>query len=153
MPYTKRKYIRGIKPVKVDTFEVGQRKDFPVRVCLRATRPAQVRDNALEAARVTANRILRELGRENYYLRIHVYPHQILRENKMIVGAHADRLQKGMKKAFGRVIGNAARLKVGQLLMSAQVEGDNLKTAKRALKTASHKFPIPCKLVVETLGD
>lgn len=154
MPYTRKKYIRGIKPAIIRKFEMGNPKGkFSRRVLLKAMARAQVRDNALSAARVAANRAFRDLGEENYFLKIHVYPHQMLRENKMIVGAHADRLQKGMKKAFGRVIGNAARVNVNQVLMSALVNEDRLEVAKQAFSIASHKLPIPCRIVVETIGD
>jgi len=155
MPYVRKEYIRGIKPVRIMKFEMGKlREGYDTRVIIKAAKRAQIRDNALEAARVTANRVLRKLGADNYYLKVHVYPHQILRENKMLVGAHADRLQKGMSRAFGKVIGRASRVKVGQVLMSACVKREGLRTAKRALKVASQKFPIPCIMeVVEVVGD
>ena len=35
-------------------------------------------------------------GADGYALRIHVYPHQILRENKQATGAGADRVSQGM---------------------------------------------------------
>lgn len=154
MPYTRKKYISGVKPVKITKFEMGKlRSGYSSRVVLKATRLAHVRDNALESARVTAVRMLRDLGEDNYFLKVHVFPHQIIRENKMLVGAHADRLQKGMSKAFGRVTGSAARVKNGQILMSAHVGEGGLSAAKKALKTASQKFPIPCDVEVETIGE
>ena len=42
----------------------------------------------------------------DYYMNVHPYPHIILRENK-IFGAHADRLQQGMRRSFGTAIGTA----------------------------------------------
>ncbi|MHA2113057.1 MAG: hypothetical protein ACW98W_16390 [Candidatus Hodarchaeales archaeon] len=47
------------------------------------------------------NRYLtRSVGRENYHYRVCVYPHHRIRENKMMTGAGADRIQNGMRKAL-----------------------------------------------------
>ena len=43
-----------------------------------------------------------------------VYPHNVIREHKMAVGAGADRISRGMSQAFGRPISVAARIKKGQ---------------------------------------
>ena len=62
----------------------------------------------LEAARVAANKKLTPIGETAYFLRVKVYPHVILRENRMIATAGADRLQEGMRKAWGKPMGLAA---------------------------------------------
>jgi len=85
----------------------------------------------------------------NYRLDVHPYPHTILRENKMIFGAHADRLQQGMRASFGRPIGTAARVRAGQTIISVNINAEGVEAAKLALKRGSAKLPIPCQIVVE----
>ena len=58
----------------------------------------------------------------DYLMVVHPYPHIILRENKMIFGAHADRLQQGMRRSFGTAIGTAAKVEVDQVIMTVKVK-------------------------------
>jgi large subunit ribosomal protein L10e len=135
---------------KVTKFTMGDpTAKFEFQAHLIALEKAQVRHNALEAARVAANRLLsRKLGKE-YCLRILPYPHTILRENKMIFGAHADRLQDGMRRSFGKPISIAARVRPNQTIMTVDFNADHLETAKEALKRGKAKLPIPCRIVIE----
>ncbi len=50
------------------------------------------------------------VGDPNFYLKINVYPFHVIRENKMLAMAGADRLQQGMRLAFGVPSGRAARI-------------------------------------------
>jgi large subunit ribosomal protein L10e len=120
---------------------------------LIAEKAVQIRHNALESARIASNRVLSEKLGTNYMLKILPYPHVILRENKMIFGAHADRLQDGMRNAFGKAIGLAARVKPGQALILAHVNEDGLQAAATALKRGGAKLPTPCRVVIEKLED
>src|SRR3989337_3290291 len=120
--YTRKEYIRGSPAPKITKFTMGDSKgEFEYQALLLAKREAQVRHNALEAARVAANRVLTDKLGESYLLRVVPYPHNILRENKMIFGAHADRLQQGMRASFGRPIGTAARVKADQTIITVHV--------------------------------
>jgi large subunit ribosomal protein L10e len=112
---------------------------------------AQIRHVSLEAARIASNRIVLDKLVNNYRLDVLPYPHVILRENKMIFGAHADRLQQGMRASFGRPIGTAARVKAGQTLIIIHVNKEGVKVAKEGLKRGSAKLPMPCRIVVEKL--
>ncbi len=153
-PYTRKKYIRGSPPPKITKFTMGNPSEsYEYQVSLIAQKEAQVRHNALEAARMAVNRLLStELG-DNYFLRILPYPHHILRENKMIFGAHADRLQDGMRGAFGKPIGAAARVKLNQSIITVDVNEDSLETAKEALKLGKAKMPMPCRIKIEKVMD
>jgi large subunit ribosomal protein L10e len=71
----------------------------------------------------------------------------------MIFGAHADRLQDGMRNAFGKAIGLAARVKNGQSLIMANVNEDGIDAATIALKRGSAKLPTPCRVVIKKLED
>lgn len=126
---------------------------FEYRAFLIAQKAAQVRHNALEAARIATNRLLSDKLGNNYCLRILPYPHVVLRENKMIFGPHADRLQDGMRLSFGKPIGTAARVKTDQALMMVSVNETGLGATKEALKRGGAKLPIPCRIIIENAVD
>ncbi|MFX0107903.1 MAG: 50S ribosomal protein L16 [Candidatus Hodarchaeota archaeon] len=153
-PYTRREYTKGSPPSKITKFTMGDTKtEFPVRARLISLENAQIRHNALEAARIASNRHLTAKLGADFFLRIMPYPHTILRENKMIFGAHADRLQDGMRRAFGKPIGTAARVKSNQAIIVVCVRDEAVETAKQALKRGQAKLPMPCRIVVEKSGD
>ncbi len=66
----------------------------------------------------------------------------MLRENKMIATAGADRLQEGMRRAFGKAVSLAARVKQDQCIMEMHVKKDHVEAAKKALVGACVKLPI-----------
>jgi len=126
---------------------------FTYQATLIATEAAQIRHNALEAARVASNRVLLEKLGNSYVLKVVPYPHSILRENKMNFGAHADRLQDGMRRAFGKPVGAAARVKPSQPIIEIGVNENGVETAKEALKRGQAKLPIPCRIIIEKAPD
>jgi len=150
-PYTRREYMGGVPGSKITIFDMGNPSgEFPVSVSLVAQEACQIRHNALEAARISANRVLmKEVGKKNFYLKIRVFPHHVLRENKLATGAGADRVSSGMRRAFGRAVGTAARVKSGQRILSVGVEEYNFEHAKEALTRARYKLPTPCKVVID----
>lgn len=148
--YTRKEFVRGFPQSKITKFTIGDTKTkFEYEGRLVALEKAQIRHNALEAARVATNRVLMEKLVTNYLLRVLPFPHTILRENKMIFGAHADRLQDGMRRSFGKPVGTAARVRANQTLMVVNVNSNGLEFAKEALKRGSAKLPVPCRIVVE----
>jgi large subunit ribosomal protein L10e len=78
-------------------------------------------------------------------------PFHYLRENKMITGAGADRVQDGMRLAFGKVISIAARTNPGQPLISIRCNPPHIKSARTALKRAAPKLPTPCSIVFDEI--
>jgi len=153
-PYTRKEYIRGSPLSKINKFTMGDTKaSFPYQALLIAQEEAQIRHNALEAARVASNRVLMDKLGNAYFMRVMPFPHVILRENKMIFGAHADRLQDGMRKAFGKPVGSAARIKVGQAIIEVGINENALEVAKEALKRGQDKLPIPCRILIEKAPD
>ncbi len=152
--YTRKEYMRGSPSSKITKFTMGDpTSSFEYHTLLVARKEAQIRHNALEAARVATNRLLSEKLGSSYLLRILPYPHVVLRENKMIFGAHADRLQDGMRAAFGKPIGIAAHVKSDQAVIMVNVNEDGLEVAKEALKRGGAKLPIPCRITIEKTGD
>lgn len=150
-PYTRGKYIHGSPPSRISKFTMGDtRANYDYRVSLVVQAPIQVRHNALEAARVAANKVLFDkLGETGYVVRLRPYPHIILRENRMIATAGADRLQEGMRRSFGKPSGRAARIRAGQPILDLYVNQPHVDLAKEALRVSSSKLSASCRIVVE----
>lgn len=153
-PYTRGKYIHGTPPSKISKFMMGETKThFEYRISLVAQSPEQIRHNALEAARVAANKVLFDaLGETGYKIHLRLYPHIILRENRMIATAGADRLQEGMRRAFGKPTGRAARVKTGQSILDIYVNSNAVDTAKKGMRVASSKLAVACVVTQESLA-
>ncbi|MFQ5884100.1 MAG: 50S ribosomal protein L16 [Thermoplasmata archaeon] len=151
--YTRREYMGGVPGDRIVQYEMGNAKgEFPIQINLIAKEACQIRHMSLEAARVAANRyIQKRAGVTNYHLKIVVYPHHVLRENKVAVGAGADRISDGMRGSFGSLVGTAARVRSGQKLIFIRTTEANIKHAKDALRKAGIKMPSPCR--IEVLRD
>lgn len=150
--YTRKEYVKGFPPPKIVKFTMGDTKStFDYEARLIALQRTQIRHVALEATRVATNRVLMDKLINDYYMQVLPFPHVILRENKMIFGAHADRLQQGMRRSFGRTVGTAARIEPGQVLIIVRVKANAVETAKESLKRGTAKLPIPCRIVVEKI--
>ena len=67
----------------------------------------------------------------------------------MATGAGADRVQSGMRNAFGKAISVEALVKTNQKVMSIDVNPKNFEDAKVALRRAGMKLPVSCRIVVE----
>ncbi|HID71408.1 MAG TPA: 50S ribosomal protein L16 [Thermoplasmata archaeon] len=146
--YTRKEYVGGIPGLRLAQFLMGNKKgEFEIELALVAGSKCHIRHTALESARVSANRFIQKrAGNLGYKLRIHVYPHILLRENKQATGAGADRISQGMRKAFGKIVGTAARVKDGQTIMTLHVNRKNFLFAKEALRKANSKLPTQCKI-------
>ena len=154
VPYTRKEFIHRMPQSKIVKFTMGNPSgDYNYKISLVSLEQVQIRHNALEAARVATNRYLqRKLGK-SYCMRILPYPHVVLRENKMIFGAHADRLQDGMRKSFGKPIGRAARVKPNQPVIIVDVNENGVDVAKEALRRGAAKLPAKCRIVIEKVMD
>jgi large subunit ribosomal protein L10e len=148
--YTRKEFMGGVPYPKITTFVQGnQKRDFEIEMHLIAEEACQIRHTALEASRISINRkLLENIGAGNYFLQIRPYPHQVLREHKMATGAGADRISSGMRMAFGKPVGTAARVHPGEIIMVGKVDRASAKALKVALKKASIKLPTPCKVII-----
>ncbi len=152
-PFPKSRYNRGVPDPKIRAYDIGFKKapydEFPICINLVSKELEQISSEALEAARIASNKILiNKCKREGYHLRMRVHPWHVLRINKMLSCAGADRLQTGMRGAYGKPIGKVARVKINQILMSVRTREDFVETAKEALRRASMKFPGRQKVMV-----
>src|SRR5881628_835239 len=150
MPYVRREYIKGKPQNKIARFSSGQAgNNYDYKLELLASEKIQIRHNALEAARLGANKRMATVGEMSFFSMLRVYPHVVLRENKMIATAGADRLQEGMRRAFGKATGLAARVENGQDLFIIYVPVDGVEVGKKACETASTKMPMRTRIMVE----
>ncbi len=148
--FTKKNYVRGGYPnIKITKFDMGDpNRSYDTVLSLNSTRAMNIRHNALESARMTSNRMLEKSLTNRYHLRIKVYPFHVLRENPLAAGAGADRMSTGMKKAFGKVIGAAARVREDQSIFELKIDKANLQLGRDALAKAAKKLPCTCKVSV-----
>ena len=141
-PYTRKEYIKGKPQIKIAKFEGGKRGNYDYSVQLLLNEKMQITHMAIESTRLAANKTLEKtVGETGYFSKLRIYPHVLLRENKMIAAAGADRLQEGMRRAFGKAISLGARVKRGQCIMEMHVKKEHLDAAKKALKSACVKLP------------
>ena len=133
-------------------FTTGKsRPDYDYLFKLISRGRVQIRSNALEAARVAASKKIALIGEENFFLKVVPFPHSVLRENKMIATAGADRLQEGMRKAFGKPIGVAARVEIGSVILELSLKAENLEKGKEAMWAAATKLPTMTRMEVVKL--
>jgi large subunit ribosomal protein L10e len=152
--YTRRDYVTGIPGSKIAQHNMGNLQsdpqDYPVHISLRLEEECQVRHGSLESARLSANRVmLKQVGQENYKMVLRKFPHQILRENKQATGAGADRVSDGMRQAFGKPVGTAARVQDGERVFTVYCDPEDADVAKDALRRAYNKMSPPCRIDVE----
>jgi large subunit ribosomal protein L10e len=148
--YTRRKYMGGVPGLRILQFQSGNKTaDFPVSLHLIVEERGQIRHTALEALRITGVRFMdKKAGRDNYHLHVRVYPHHVLRQNKQASGAGADRVSMGMRLAFGKAIGTAARVQAGQSILTISTVARAIPFAKEALRKAMNKVACPCHIDV-----
>ncbi|UKK02333.1 60S ribosomal protein L10 [Theileria orientalis] len=152
-PYPKSRFCRGVPDPKIRIFDMGLKgadvDDFPCAVHIVSGEYEQISSEALEAARICANKFMvKSGGKESFHIRVRVHPFHVLRINKMLSCAGADRLQTGMRRAFGKPTGVVARVNIGQVLMSIRTRENLVPKAVEALRRAKYKFPGRQKIFV-----
>jgi len=148
-------FIRGYLPIKIQKFDMGNvdafnEGRFDYFVWVKSKDSVQIRDNAIEACRKQILRNLeKKVGKNNFYFKVVKYPHQVLRENKMLTGAGADRLQTGMQLAFGTPVGNAAVVKQNESIFFIATTKEFINTVKDICNTIKSKLPCSTKIEIE----
>ena len=155
VPYTRvskrknRSYIKVVPPQKIVKFSMGEGKmyetgKYPHRLALVTTEKVQIRNNSLEACRQYVNKVLDKNLLGQYFFRVVPFPHHIQRENKMLTGAGADRMQTGMQLSFGRTIAKAAILRKDEPIMVAYLPNPkSVSLVRHVFKQVRSK--LPCK--------
>merc|ERR1711862_554492 len=145
-PYIKSRYCRGVPDPKIRIYDLGRKKasvdDFPFAAHLCSDELEQVSSEALEACRIACNKYMtKSAGKDAFHIRIRVHPFHVLRINKMLSCAGADRLQTGMRGALGKPQGTVARVRIGQPLMSVRTHDKHKDSVIEALRRTKFKFP------------
>jgi len=144
-PYIKSRYCRGVPESKIKIFDCGSKKagvdTFPMVYHLVSDEKEQLSACSLEAARVTCNKYLvKYTGKDNFHIRIRAHPFHIIRQNKMLSCAGADRLSSGMRHSYGKPSEYAARVEIGQILISVRAKDNAKDNVIEALRRAKFKF-------------
>jgi len=163
VPYTRiskkkqRAYVKVVPPSKIVKFGMGNLKAYKEGklnkvLYLVSDEKVQIRQNALEAVRQFVNKKFDTLMKDQYFFKVIPYPHHIQRENKMLTGAGADRMQTGMQLSFGRPIAKAAILNKGDKIFSVYVSNDkDISLARKTLKQINAKLPCKTRLIYEEI--
>ncbi|CUS13364.1 unnamed protein product [Tuber aestivum] len=173
-PYPKSRFNRGVPDPKIRIFDLGRKRatvdEFPLCVHLVSNEYEQLSSEALEAARICANKYLvKSAGKDGFHMRIRyaaaslqgfgvytymladltsVHPYHVIRINKMLSCAGADRLQTGMRGAWGKPNGTVARVDIGQIILSVRTRDASRGIAIEALRRSQYKFPGRQKIIV-----
>jgi large subunit ribosomal protein L10e len=144
-PYIKSRYCRGVPESKIRIYDVGNKAApvdlFPFVAHLVCDEKQQISSEALEACRVAVNKYLtKHIGKDAYHIRMRAHPFHVLRANKMLSCAGADRLSSGMRHSYGKPIGVAARVNIGQILVSVRAKDANEKHVIEAIRRGKFKF-------------
>ena len=137
----KKGYVRGVPSLKVKRFRIGERGNYDHIYYIVCNSDLQIRDNALEAARIAMSNYLQKTIKTDYYLVLRKYPFQVIREHKQAAVAGADRFFSGMRRSFGKPGGSSVMLKPGEILFEIRANEKNFPSIKEAVKRAKAKMP------------
>ena len=126
-------------------FDAGK---MPYRLKVVSAENCQVRHNALEACRQFINKTLEEKYLGQYFFKVLPYPHHIQRENRMITGAGADRMQTGMQLSFGVSMNIAAIIKPEDKIFLIAVSNEKAVIFTREILNKI-KSKLPCRTRIE----
>ncbi len=145
-------FIKTNPPQKIVKFNMGaSEKDlskYPHVLKLVSTEKVQLRHNAMEACRQYVNRKLDKEANKQYYFKVVPYPHHVQRENKMLTGAGADRMQTGMQLSYGKSTGKAAIIKPESTIFIVAVANEKaVRLVRKLFKQIKSK--LPCKTRTE----
>ena len=146
-------FIKVVPPQKIVKFTMGNEQAFnegklPYILNVVSTDNVQIRHNALEACRQYINKKMDTSFAGVYFFRVVPFPHHIQRENKMLTGAGADRMQTGMQLSFGKSMGKAAIVKAGSNVFVLALPNPKAVTFAREV-IREIKAKLPCKVRVE----
>mmetsp|Transcript_15846 Transcript_15846/g.15992 ORF Transcript_15846/g.15992 Transcript_15846/m.15992 type:complete len:215 (+) Transcript_15846:93-737(+) len=145
-PYIKSRFCRGVPDAKIRIFDCGSKRagvdQFPFVAHLMSDEKEQLTSAALEAARVACNKyMIKNAGKDSFHIRTRAHPFHVIRQNKMLSCAGADRLSSGMRGSYGKPMEMAARIDIGEMIISVRSKDSNAPHVIEALRRAKFKFP------------
>lgn len=159
VPYTRvskkkgKSYVKTVPQQKIVKFTMGDKSLYKKNklkhhLTLVAQDNVQIRHNALEACRQFVNKKLDKPLSRQYFFKVITYPHHIQRENKMLTGAGADRMQSGMQLSYGKSSGKAAIVKKNTDVFSVAVGNErHVPYVRKVLKQIQPKLPGKYKVI------
>ena len=149
-------YVKTVPSQKIVKFNMGdyggfEKGQYKIKATLSTEENIQIRDFALEAVRQSLNKDFAKSFPNSFFLRCNVYPHNILRNNRIFSGgSKGERVQSGMKHSFGSSEGRAATIKKGNPIFTAYFNGEgNLPAVRKFFKKVTPKLACKTKVVVE----
>lgn len=161
LPFTRvskrrqKSYIKTVPQQKIVKFEMGKSNLYhngklPYLLTLVSDEKVQIRHNAFEACRQFINKKLDKELAGQYFFKVIPFPHHIQRENKMLTGAGADRMQTGMQLAYGKSSGKAAILKKDSKIFFVALPNEKaVMFARKVFKQIKSKLPGKTKIFYE----
>ena len=160
-PYTRvskkrqKSFIKTVPHQKIVKFTMGKEASYhdgklPHQLTVVSAEKVQIRHNALEACRQYINKKLNNELSGQYLFKVIPFPHHIQRENKLLTGAGADRMQTGMQLSYGKSVGKAAIMKPGSKIFFVAVPNTNaVSFARKIIKQVKSKLPCKVKILYE----
>ncbi len=148
-------FIKTVPQQKIVKFEMGspdlfRRGKLPHHLTMVSKENVQIRHNAFEACRQFINKSTTRATSGQYFFKVIPFPHHIQRENKMLTGAGADRMQSGMQLSYGKAGGKAAILKPGKGIFFVAVGSEKgVKDVRKILKQTRSKLPCKTRIIYE----
>jgi len=148
-------YIKAVPPKKVIKYNMGKEAllragKLPHHLTLVADENVQIRQNAFEACRQFINKKLDKGLSGQYFFKIIPFAHHIQRENRMLTGAGADRMQTGMQLSYGKAVNKSAIMKEnGKLFFVAVQTPKAVQVTRQIFKQIKSKLPCKTKVLYE----
>ena len=152
-------YVKTVPQQKIVKFTMGKQRlydsgKFPYVLKLVPTENVQIRQNSLEACRQYINKKLDTELNGQYFFKIFPFPHHIQRENKMLTGAGADRMQTGMQLSYGKSAGKSAIVKANNSLFMVAVANEKATFLVRKIyKQIRSKLPCKTRVLYEEIKN
>jgi len=149
-------YIKVVPPQKIVKFTMGREDLYrngklPFVLTVVSNEDVQIRHNSLEACRQYINKKLTVELNDQFLFKVIPFPHHIQRENKMLTGAGADRMQTGMQLSFGKSVGKAAIMKKGgRIFLLALPTEKAVISARHMIKQVRPKLPCTVRILSES---
>lgn len=164
-PYTRfskkksKSYIKTVPPQKIVKFVMGDKSLFSKgklthHLSLLSEEKVQIRHNAFESCRQVINKSLDKELSGQYFFKVIPFPHHIQRENRMLTGAGADRMQTGMQLSFGKAMGKAAIVKPkGEIFFVAVPNQKAVGFARQVFKKVKAKLPCKTRVLYKEVKE
>lgn len=163
MPFTRKSkkrtknYIKVVPGTKIPKFNTGDasgynKGKYKALVSLIFLDEIQLRDNAIESARMELHKLLEGAMKGSYFLMVRAYPHHVLREHSIGSVAGSDRMTTGMAHSFGKSTGIAARIQKKGKLFSVACSEENVPKVRQSYNQVKAKLPGNKTVIVESIN-